>query len=78
MIPVEAGSFIKDHMSYLKKANKKDLHITLDSEEYVVMSAKKYRSLQETAYLNSIPGLADDIIAGMNEPLADSVEIDLE
>ena len=34
----------------------------------VLMSEEDYRGIQETLYLVSIPGLRDDILAGLEEP----------
>ena len=76
MSTVSANNFAKNQSEYLSKADKKDLLIKADNNEYVIMSAKKYRSLIETAYINSVPGLAQDIIDGMNAPRSEFVELD--
>ena len=34
----------------------------------VLMSEEDYRSIQETLYLVSVPGLREDILAGLEEP----------
>jgi len=42
----------------------------------VLLSEADYNSLMETVYLSSIPGMADSIRAGMNEPLDECVAYD--
>ena len=39
----------------------------------VVISEEEYRSLVETLYLNSIPGMQEKLIEGLNTPLEDTV-----
>ena len=36
----------------------------------VLMSEEDYRSIQESLYLISIPGLREDLLAGMKEPVS--------
>jgi prevent-host-death family protein len=55
-----------------------------DSHEPVIISGKRnnavliseddWNSIQETLYLNSIPGMRESIIEGMNEPITDSIK----
>ena len=42
----------------------------------VLISEADYNNLMETVYLSSIPGMADSIRAGMNEPLDECVAYD--
>ena len=42
----------------------------------VLLSEADYNNLMETVYLSSIPGMADSIRAGMNEPLDKCVPYD--
>ena len=45
----------------------------------VLIGEADWRAIQETIYLNSIPGLADSIIAASQKPLSESVsESELE
>jgi PHD/YefM family antitoxin component YafN of YafNO toxin-antitoxin module len=37
----------------------------------VLVSEDVWRSIEETLYLNSLPGMADSIIAGMQEKIKD-------
>lgn len=56
---------------------------TNDSHEPVIISGKRnnavliseddWRSIQETLYLDAIPGMRESIIDGMKEPLSESV-----
>jgi prevent-host-death family protein len=56
---------------------------TNDSHEPIIISGKRnnavliseddWRSIQETLYLASIPGMKESIIEGMKEPLSSSV-----
>lgn len=57
---------------------------TNDSHEPVIISGKRnnavliseddWRSIQETLYLDAIPGMRESIINAMKEPLSDSVK----
>ena len=78
MSPVSASSFLKDTNNYLSKAAKAngEILVKADTGDVVVLNAKKYRSLVETAYINSVPGWAESIIEGMNTPLSECVELD--
>ena len=78
MSTVSANSFIKNTNNYLTRAAKSDggILVKADTGDVVVLNAQKYRSLIETAYINSVPGLADSIIEGINTPLNDCVELD--
>ena len=39
----------------------------------VVLSEEEYNSLVETLYLNSIPGMKEKLVEGLNTPLDDTV-----
>jgi len=43
-------------------------YITGKRHNAVLLSEEDYRSMQETLYIVSIPGLREDILAGKNEP----------
>ena len=78
MAPISANNFIKNPNEYLDKASKPNGELLIKTKigEVVLLNADTYRSLVETAYLNSIPELAKDIIDGMNTPLAECTECD--
>lgn len=52
--------------------------ITGKSGNVVVMSEEDYRSIQETLYLTSIPGMREKIVKGLNTPVEDLVKDDNE
>ncbi|MBQ7190653.1 MAG: type II toxin-antitoxin system Phd/YefM family antitoxin [Kiritimatiellae bacterium] len=43
----------------------------------ILISMKDWQAIQESLYLNGVPGLADSIIAGMKTPISECAE-DLE
>ncbi|MDR1231099.1 MAG: type II toxin-antitoxin system Phd/YefM family antitoxin [Spirochaetaceae bacterium] len=45
--------------------------ITGKNSSAVLVSEDVWRSIEETLYLNSIPGMKDSIIAGMQEEIED-------
>jgi prevent-host-death family protein len=57
---------------------------TNESHEPVIITGKRsnavliaeddWRAIQETLYLDSIPGMKESILEGMREPLSDSAE----
>ena len=57
---------------------------TNESHEPVIISGKRnnavllsegdWKSIQETLYLVSIPGMRESILSGMNEPLSESTK----
>jgi PHD/YefM family antitoxin component YafN of YafNO toxin-antitoxin module len=47
------------------------LFITGEKHSAVLISEEIWRSIQETLYLTSIPGMKDSIIDGMNEKIED-------
>jgi antitoxin YefM len=46
------------------------IHITGKRSSAVLVSEEDWRSIQETLYLLSIPGMRDSIRKGMSEPLS--------
>jgi len=50
------------------------IFITGKSGNVVVISEEDYRSMQETFYLSTIPGMREKIIAGLEVPLEECVE----
>jgi len=78
MSVVSSNNFIKNTADYLTIAAKenKEMLVKTTVGNVVVLSEKKYRSLVETAYLNGIPGMAEDLIEGMNTPLDECISIE--
>ncbi|HOJ10422.1 MAG TPA: type II toxin-antitoxin system Phd/YefM family antitoxin [Clostridiales bacterium] len=54
------------------------VYVTGKAGNIVVISEEDYRSIQETLYLISIPGMREKILRGLNTPLEDLVEDDDE
>lgn len=50
------------------------IHITGKRSNAVLVSEEDWRSIQETLYLLSIPGMRDSIRKGMKEPLSKSAK----
>ena len=54
------------------------VYVTGKSGNVVMLSEEDFRSIQETLYICSIPGMRDKIIEGLNTPLDECVEDDDE
>ena len=56
-----------------------DLHEPLiiagDRHSAVLISEEVWRSIEETLYLSSIPGMKESIITGMNEKIEDCASV---
>ena len=52
------------------------IQITGKSTNAVLVSEEDWRSIQETLYLISIPGLRESIIEGINTDVEDTEELD--
>jgi len=56
----------------IRDVNQNSAPVTItnkNGENAVLISENDWKAIEETIYLNSIPGLAESIIAGKNEPL---------
>ena len=73
MSTISANNF---NSSMFSRADKNEILVKSDKSNYIVMSENKYRSLIETVYLNSIPGMAETIIEGLNTPSNELVDVD--
>ena len=71
-------NFRKDIYELLETTIKynEPINISTKNGNAVVMSEEDYNDLMETLYISSIPGLKEDIIEGMKEPLEDCVDED--
>ena len=78
MSVVNATNFRKNVLKYLDNAIEANDIITVMTKNgnAVIMSEEEYNSISETAYLNSIPGLAQAIIVRMNSDDNNFVEAD--
>jgi prevent-host-death family protein len=54
------------------------VYVTGKTGNVVMLSEEDYRSIQETLYLCSVPGMREKIMEGLNTPLEDCVEDDDE
>ena len=52
------------------------INISTKNGNAVLLSEDDYNNLIETLYISSIPGLKEDIIEGMNEPLDECIDED--
>ncbi len=52
------------------------VYITTKRENVVVLSEEDYRSISETLYISSLPGMREKILAGGAIPLGECVELD--
>lgn len=50
------------------------VYITGKTGNVIMLSEEDYRSIQETLYLCSVPGIREKIIEGLNTPLDECVE----
>jgi len=75
---INATILRKNLFEYLNNAIDLNDVITVTTKKgnAVIISEEEYNSIIETAYINSIPGLADEIIKGMNTPTSELKKID--
>ena len=66
-----ATALRKDLFNYLDLAAKNDetIIVTTKNGNAAIISEEYLRSLEETCYLYSIPGMREKIIEGVNTPL---------
>ena len=50
------------------------IYVTGKKGNIVLISEEDYRSIQETLYLCSIPGMKEKLIKGINTPLDECIE----
>ena len=75
MIATNVTSFRKNIFSLLDQTIRynEPLSITTKSGNVVVLSEEDYRSLTESLYLSSVPGMKEKLLDGKNTPLSDCV-----
>ena len=78
MSVINATALRKNLFEYLNNAIDSNdvITVTTQNGNAVIISEEEYNSIIETAYINSIPGLADEIIKGMNTPTSKLKKID--
>ncbi len=75
MTNINITNFRRDIYELLEQTIKfnEPINISTKNGNAVVLSEEDYNNLMETLYISSIPGLKEDIIEGLKEPLEDSV-----
>ncbi len=76
MSVTNATNFRKNVYKYLDNAiyNNDPVIVTTKSGNAVIMNEEDYRSLMETLYLYSIPGMKESIEEGINTPFEECRE----
>ena len=75
MINVNITSFRKNIYSILEQTIKYNEPVNVSTKDgnAILISEEDYRNLMETLYIESVPGLKDDIINGMKEPYEECI-----
>jgi PHD/YefM family antitoxin component YafN of YafNO toxin-antitoxin module len=71
-VPVLTASRAKEKLDVILaevQDSYEPLIIAGEEHSAVLLSEKNWRSIEETMYLTSIPGMKESIIAGMNEKI---------
>lgn len=78
MTNINITNFRKNIYELLEQTIKynQPINISTKNGNAVLLSEEDYRSLMETLYIESIPGLKEDIIKGMEEDIEDCVDED--
>ena len=75
MLNTNVTSFRKDIFNILEQTIKfnEPVNVSTKDGNAVVISEEDYNGLMETLYLSSMPGIKDDIIAGLKMPVSECV-----
>ena len=78
MISITATNFRKKVFGLLEQTIKynEPVNINTKNGSAVLISEDEYRSLQETLYLMSIPGMEEKIVEGLNTPIEECAKED--
>ena len=76
MTNVNITNFRKDIYEMLERTIKYNEPITVTTKNgnAVILSEEDYKNLMETLYIESIPGMKEDIVKAMNEPAEEYVD----
>jgi len=76
MTNVNITNFRKNIYSLIEQTIKYNEPINVSTKDgnAILISEEDYRNLMETLYIESIPGLKDDIINGMKEPIEEFID----
>lgn len=71
MTNINITNFRKDIYELLEQAIKynEPINVSTKNGNAVILSEEDYNNLIETVYISSIPGLKEDIVEGLKEPL---------
>ncbi|MCD8049151.1 MAG: type II toxin-antitoxin system Phd/YefM family antitoxin [Clostridia bacterium] len=75
MTAISATSARKNLYQLISDVNANSMAVTITNSKgknAVLLSEDDWNAIQETLYLNSIPGMAESIIEAKNEPIEDS------
>ena len=75
MQSITALNFSKNIFHVLDRAivNHEPFSINTDKGSAVILNDEDYRSMKETIYLLSVPGMKEKLLAGMSEPLSECI-----
>ena len=76
MTNVNVTNFRKDIYELLDQTIKynEQINISTKNGNAIVLSEEDYNNIMETLYISSIPGLKEDIIKGLKEPIDECVD----
>lgn len=76
MTNINITNFRKDIYELLEQTIKYNeiINVTTKNGNAIVISEEDYNNLIETLYISSIPGLKQDIMEGMKEPIEECVD----
>jgi prevent-host-death family protein len=73
---INATTARNNFFKLIEEALATNIPITITSKtgNVVILSEEDWRSIEETLYISTIPGMKEKIIKGINTPLAECVE----
>ena len=76
MTNVNITNFRKNIYSIVEQTIKYNEPVNVSTKDgnAVLISEEDYKNLIETLYIESVPGLKEDIIDGMNEPIDEFID----
>lgn len=79
MTSISATAARKDIYNLIESVNENCAPVTITNnrgKNAVLVSEEEWSAIEETLYLNSIPGMAEKIIEGLNAPLSECYDED--
>lgn len=79
MVEMNATKARKNFYQLIADVNTNSIPVTITNakgKNAVIISEDDWNALQETLYLNSIPGMAESILEAKAEPLSECIEYD--